>query len=104
MQRMTLYVSYDPMTITPMERNFGDYLTGLFGGFTVIDVEGSWRDPDTGIVCSDYSYRYEVVAPAIQPEYCRWAAEKAREVFQQKCVLVTLETVEGWFFQDDIQN
>ena len=72
-----------------------DYLLSVYGGYSVLDVAGAWRD-EHGRVWREPSKLYECLTTdeVVSP---RHVAEALGSFCNQKSVLYTSETVQGDF-------
>lgn len=79
-----------PIDVGTKRKSAVDFLTTEFGGVTIMDTVGSWRDGDT--VVKEPGLAFVVVAD-IPEQDAQDAGEFLRKLFNQKSVVVTQQDV-----------
>jgi hypothetical protein len=88
-----------------MQYDFESQLVDLFGGCSVSDVRGVWKDPKSGRIYRDNCLRYAIAHDwdGFAAGKLRRLAAKAAQVFSQECIYVALPST-GVEFIEPIEH
>ncbi|MDQ2066751.1 hypothetical protein Q9295_10210 [Xinfangfangia sp. CPCC 101601] len=76
-----------------------------FGGYSVQDICGVWKDPDSGRVYQDKSSAYVIAADwsGMNPVKLRWIARRAAVLLSQECIYMALPSGVEFIGQEAVQ-